>query len=89
VTATVQSNGDCSSASSSSLSEVFTDTPLTDLTVEAKSEAPGGTKSTISCVDASNTSVGTGGGSAEDSKLSALGLMPGNLHVHDRRRPVR
>jgi len=55
---------------------LFNDTPLTDITVEAKSQASGGTQSTISCVDSSNGAVGTGGAKAEDSKLSATGVSP-------------
>jgi hypothetical protein len=71
---TVNVNTNCS-GSPQTLS--FTDTPLTDLSVEAKSEAVGGTKSTIVCKDAANNTVGTGGNLAEDSKLSATSLKPG------------
>jgi len=55
----------------------FKDTPLTDISVEAKSQVAGGTKSTISCKDAANNSVGTGGSLAEDSTLSGTNLKPG------------
>jgi hypothetical protein len=56
----------------------FTDTPLTDLSAEAKSQVKGGTQSTINCVDkATGKSVGSGGAQAEDSTLSAPALPPG------------
>jgi len=55
----------------------FKDTPLTDETVEVKSQVAGGTKSTITCKDSANNTVGTGGSLAEDSQQSATGLKPG------------
>jgi Prealbumin-like fold domain len=76
--ANITSAGDCTSSGTPSVSLTFTDTPKTDLTVEAKSQVSGGTKSTITCgVDPSNTGTGTGGSLAEDSKLTATGLAPG------------
>lgn len=73
----VNSEGDCSSSSSASATLNFTDTPLTDLSVEAKSEAAGGTKSTITCVNStSSTAIGSGGSLAEDSKWSDTGVKP-------------
>jgi hypothetical protein len=83
-TATVVSGTDCSSneptlTSNSSSVAQFTDPPLTDVTVEAKSETAGGTKSTITCKgpSPSTSTVGTGGSLAEDSKVTANGLAPG------------
>jgi hypothetical protein len=71
------SNAKCTDASFGGQTLTYTDTPLTDLTVEAKSQVSGGTQSTITCVDANNGGVGTGGSKAEDSKLTATGLKPG------------
>jgi uncharacterized surface anchored protein len=73
---TVSVNTNCS-GSPQGVGSSFKDTPLTDLSVEAKSQAVGGTKSTIACTDAANNTVGTGGSLAEDSKLSATSLKPG------------
>jgi hypothetical protein len=73
---TVGTNTTCSGTPSVSLS--FTDTPLTDLTVESKSQAVGGTKSQITCVDSSNANVGNSpSGNVEDATVSAPGLEPG------------
>jgi Prealbumin-like fold domain len=56
----------------------FTDTPLTDLSVTATSEAPGGTQSQITCVDSSNANIGNSPqGFAESVNVSANGLRPG------------
>ena len=75
---TVSTNAKCSDTTYVGQSITFKDTPKTDLTVEAKSQVAGGTKSSISCVDSATppNSVGTGGALAEDSTLSALGLKP-------------
>ncbi|HEY6031416.1 MAG TPA: hypothetical protein VIU44_12675, partial [Gaiellaceae bacterium] len=75
VSVSVSAVGTCSTGTQVSTS--FTDTPKTDLTVEAKSQVAGGTQSTISCVDSGQNPVGTGGTKAEDSKLSATDLAPG------------
>ena len=58
----------------------FTDSPLTDLTVTAKSEVTGATKSTITCVK-QGTSTGVGNspqGPADPATVTANGLKPGN-----------
>jgi len=73
---TVNVNTNCS-GSPQGVGSSFKDTPLTDISVEAKSQVAGGTKSTISCKDAANNSVGTGGSLAEDSTLSGTNLKPG------------
>ena len=72
------SNAKCSDANFAGQSLTFTDTPLTNLTVEAKSQVAGGTKSSITCVDsaAPPNPVGSGGALAEDSTLSATDLKP-------------
>ena len=73
---TVNVNTTCS-GTPQGVGSSFKDTPLTDISAEAKSQVAGGTKSTISCKDASNNSVGTGGSLAEDSTLSGTNLKPG------------
>lgn len=75
-TVNVNVNTTCS-GSPQGIGASFKDTPLTDVTVEAKSQVAGGTKSTIVCKDAANNTVGTGGSLAEDSTLSAPNLKPG------------
>jgi uncharacterized surface anchored protein len=55
-----------------------TDTPLTDLLVKATSEAPGGTKSTITCTSASNANIGNSPqGPIDPAQVTANGLKPG------------
>jgi len=54
------------------------DTPLTDLSIEAKSEASGGTKSQITCKDSTPANIGNSpSGNVEDATVSATGLKPG------------
>jgi prealbumin domain-containing protein len=55
---TVSANASCPSTGTPA-TITFKDTPLTTLEVIATSEATGGTKSKISCVDSTNTTVGT------------------------------
>jgi len=57
-----------------------TDTPLTDITATATSEAPGGTQSTITCVGPSPATTNVGNppqGPAGSPAVSAKGLKPG------------
>ena len=55
-----------------------TDTPLTDVTVTSTSEAPGGTKSTITCTDSSSSNIGNSPqGPVDPAKVTANGLKPG------------
>jgi len=73
----VNVNQDCSAATVP-LGLNFSDTPLTDLSVESKSEASGGTKSQITCLDSASKNVGDSpSGNIEDAKVSAPGLKPG------------
>lgn len=80
-TAAVNANGDCSSTTSQSVTLPFTDTPLTDITATAKSEATGGTESTVTCVSgtaSSTTGVGNSPqGPAASPSVAANGLKPG------------
>lgn len=58
-----------------------TDTPLTDLLVKASSEATGGTKSSITCVDSSNANIGNSPqgvpNPVDPAQVTANGLKPG------------
>jgi prealbumin domain-containing protein len=72
----VSVNQDCSGISAAQALQ-FNDTPLTDITATAHSEAPGGTSSDITCVDASNTGVGNSPQSGENPAVAANGLAPG------------
>ncbi len=55
-----------------------TDTPLTDLLVKATSEASGGTKTTITCLNSSNANVGNSPqGPVDPAQVTANGLQPG------------
>jgi hypothetical protein len=79
----VDNNAKCSD--SPFVGETFnaTDTPLTDITVEAKSQASGGTKSQITCKGPSPATTDIGdspSGNVEDAKVSATGtsgVLPG------------
>jgi hypothetical protein len=87
VKVTVNRNADCGSGSPNAPNApaAFTDTPKTDLTVTAKSEAPapGGSKSSIQCTtgDTSTfpgTNVGNSPvGSTDPANVTANGLPPG------------
>jgi len=56
----------------------FNDTPLTDITATAHSQAVGGTQSSISCVDESNADVGNSPRPLDpDPAAAATGLAPG------------
>jgi Prealbumin-like fold domain len=57
-TVTVDNNAKCSDDPYVGESITFDDTPLTDLQVKVTSEASGGTKSAVSCVDSSNADIG-------------------------------
>jgi hypothetical protein len=54
----VNAGGDCSTSTSATHTFTFTDTPLTNLTITATSQATGGTKSAIQCVDSTPTDIG-------------------------------
>src|SRR5215831_420867 len=74
---TVNVNQDCSGISAAQALS-FDDTPLTDLSVESKSQASGGTKSQITCLDSASKNVGDSpSGNIEDAKVSAPNLEPG------------
>jgi Prealbumin-like fold domain len=82
-TVTVDNAAKCSDATYVGESISFTDTPLTDLTVNVKSEASGGTKSSITCT---GPSPGTGNignspqpasGLGDPETVTANGLKPG------------
>jgi Prealbumin-like fold domain len=77
-TVTVDNNATCSDVPYVGESIGFTDTPLTDLLVKATSEVPGGTQSTITCVDASNANVGNSPqGPSDPAEVDANALKPG------------
>jgi prealbumin domain-containing protein len=76
VTVTVDTTGGCGSGNEAT--HTFTDTPLTDVTVTATSEATGGTQSKISCVDSGSNDVGNSGSTFTDpAEADANGLVPG------------
>lgn len=77
---TVVGNTDCSSAGL--VTAAFTDTPLTDITVEAKTQATGGTQSSISCVkQGTTTHIGNSpepdSGFTPNPKVEATGTTSG------------
>jgi hypothetical protein len=87
VKVTVNHNADCSSGSPNAPNApaAFTDTPKTDLTITAKSEAPapGGSKSSIQCTTGdTSTFPGTDVGNSpvgptDPANVTANGLPPG------------
>jgi hypothetical protein len=77
-TVTVNTTATCSAGTYAGQKITFTDTPLTDLLVRAKSQATGGTKSTITCTDASNANIGNSPqGPSDPAEVDANGLKPG------------
>jgi hypothetical protein len=73
---TPTSPASCSSGTPAGVS--FTDSPLTDLSVNASSEVAGATNSTITCVDSSNANIGNSPqGPGDPVNVTANGLKPG------------
>jgi hypothetical protein len=78
-TVTVNVNTDCA-GSPQGIGAAFLDTPLTDITATATSQATNGTASHISCVDASNNVVAESAAGNTDPASAdngSTGLMPG------------
>jgi hypothetical protein len=72
----------CSDATFGGESLTFKDTPLTDLTITVTSEAPGGTKSRITCVDSASANIGNSPQPSattfgDPANVTANGLKPG------------
>jgi hypothetical protein len=92
VTVTVSHNASCNStndaiASGTGATQTFTDTPKTDVTVEAKAQLSGATQSTVTCgtgVDSTGAITGTIGnspqGPASDAKVTDTGESPGTYY---------
>ena len=77
VTVSVDHNASCTSGTPNA-PPAFTDTPLTDVVAKATSQAPGGTKSTITCVDSGNANIGNSPqGPKDPAEVDANGLKPG------------
>ena len=75
-TATPTSPANCSSGTPAAVS--FTDSPLTDISVNASSEVAGVTNSTITCVNGSNAGIGNSPqGPGDPVNVTANGLKPG------------
>ena len=89
----VDSGASCADAEYGGEETSFADTPLTDVTVHAESQDPGATASRITCIDAQTADIGDSPqpaiGFVDPVTVTAEDLEPGELHVHDRNRPVR
>jgi len=74
-------NAKCSDSSFGGQTLTFTDTPLTNISAHAESQATGGTQSKISCVDSDAKDVGNSpepnSGFADPVTATANGLKPG------------
>lgn len=70
-------NAKCADEEFGGQSLTFEDTPLTEILVEAKSEATGGTKSTIKCSDSVPKAIGNSPQEGEAPKVTAKKLAPG------------
>lgn len=70
-------NAKCTDEEFGGQSLEFKDTPLTELSVNVKSEAIGGTKSTITCTDSGSKAIGNSPQKGESAKVSAKELAPG------------
>jgi hypothetical protein len=74
----VTPSGPASCTSGTPDSATFTDSPLTDISVNATSEVPGVTNSTIKCVNSGSADVGNSPqGPADPVTVTANGLKPG------------
>lgn len=77
-TVTVDNNAKCSDSTYVGESSQFTDTPLTDVSVTATSQAPGATESSIVCKDSNGGDVGNSGPNYTDpAQANANNLPPG------------
>jgi hypothetical protein len=79
-TVTVDNSAKCSDSPYGGESISFTDTPLTDITATATSEAAGGTQSTITCTGTSTDGqsvLNKSDGPKEAASVSATALHPG------------
>jgi prealbumin domain-containing protein len=79
-TVTVASGTTCTNPANPTTAN-FTNTPLTDLTVNVASEITGATNSSISCVNSSSTAIGNSPqpttGKGDPETVTANGLKPG------------
>jgi hypothetical protein len=77
----VGANAKCSDAVFGGTAKTYTDTPLTDILAKAKSQATGGTKSSVTCVDSNDADVGNSpepdSGFDDPAQVTANGLKPG------------
>jgi hypothetical protein len=74
----VTPSGPASCTSGTPDSVTFTDSPLTDISVNATSEMPGATNSTIKCVNSGSANIGNSPqGPADPVTVTANGLKPG------------
>ncbi len=76
----VKTNATCTDNPFTGVSLSFSDTPLTDITATATSEAPGGTQSTITCTGTSDDNVtvlNKSDGPKGSASVGANGLHPG------------
>ena len=78
-TVTVNNSAACADAVFGGELSAFTDTPLTNITATAHSQAaaPGGTVSNVSCVDGNGNAVGNSPQSGGDAAVGANDLRPG------------
>lgn len=75
---TVNVNTTCSGSPQSVSTGAFLDTPLTDISANATSQAADGTKSHITCTDENNNVVGeSAAGNTDPADASATDLKPG------------
>lgn len=70
-------NAECGEETFKGQSIKFEDTPLTEISASAKSEAEGGTSSKIECKDSGEKAVGNSPQTGEAPKVSAKELKPG------------
>lgn len=71
------SNAKCGDESYTGQSLTFKDTPLTEVTITAKSEASGGTSSTVECTNSGTEGIGNSPKSGETATVTAKALKPG------------
>jgi Prealbumin-like fold domain len=75
-TVSVNTNSTCGDGNEATFS--VSDTPLTNLTVNAQSQLAGATNSTITCVDSANAGIGNSPqGPSDPAKVTANDLKPG------------
>lgn len=78
---TVSHNANCGDSTvSSAATQSFSDSPLTDISLNSKAEVSGTTSSTITCTNSSSANIGNSPQTGDNKTVTATGLAPGTYN---------